>query len=557
MIDADPVATTQVEELIRAMVKALRAFQMYLPNNPMYHRAEESLHGAMTPVFEVLEDLSLLVDETQLIWDDQVVYEQANKGDSFAWSLYKDGMRALTLRRGVEKEIIGFLQTVSRARVMALDASDDLLTLLWEQDFQFVSYHFAEVVTEPWVYDPQATSMSSGQDDQDGVREEVRQAVESAPRPEGAVQLDEADATLYFLDETEIAQLTRQVEDEYQRDVRAASLAAIFDVFEVQGETGVRAEVVEILDNLFPHLLGRGQFRTVALILREVRGLREKVQDKDAEAAERLKAFVGRLSEPATIGQVLEALDDAPELPSGEDLAEVLRELEAPALGAILEYLPRLGSETVQKVVQSAASRLATAHSAELIRLLKTLPAAALPGAMSLAGGLALQAAVPALGDLIRHDASEVRLAAVEALGGLATPGAMAALEPAIDDEDRAVRTAAVAIVMDRRYMGALRRLEAAVTGKSKVVLERSERRQVFEAYAQIGGPSTLATLRGLLGGQGLLRRKSSSEIRTCAAYALGRIRLPEVRSLLEVLVQDKDLPVRHAASSVLREWPG
>ena len=85
MIDAEPVATTQVEELIRAMVKALRAFQMYLPNNPMYRRAEESLHGAMTPVFEVLEELSLLVDETQLVWDGQVVYDQASKGDSFAW----------------------------------------------------------------------------------------------------------------------------------------------------------------------------------------------------------------------------------------------------------------------------------------------------------------------------------------------------------------------------------------------------------------------------------------------------------------------------------------
>ena len=440
---------------------------------------------------------------------------------------------------------------------MAVDAGDDLLTLLWEQDFQFVSYHFAEVVTEPWVYDPQAASMGAGPSDQNEVREVVRQEVESAPRPDGSVQLDEADATLYFLDETEIAQLTRQVEDEYQRDVRAASLAAIFDVFEVQGERGVRGEVVEILDSLFPHLLGRGQFRTVAMILREVRGLREKIQDQDAEASERLKGFVARLSAPATIGQVLEALDTAPELPSGEDLAEVLRELEAPALGAILEHLPRLTSETVQQVVQSAAARLATAHSAELVRLLKTLPAEALPAAMSLTAGLALHTAVPSLGDLVRHVAPEVRLSAVEALGGLATPGAMAALEPAIDDPDRAVRTAAVAIVMDRSYMGALRRLEAAVTGKSPVALEPSERRQVFEAYARIGGPNTLATLRGLLVGQGLLRRKSSSEIRTCAAYALGRIRLPEVRDLLESLIQDKDLPVRHAAASILREWPG
>lgn len=556
MIDAELLAASRVEELVRAVVRALRAFQMYLPNNPMYHRAEETLQAALVPVFEVLEELSLMVDETRLVWEDQVVYEQASKPDSFAWGLYKDGMRVLTLRRGVKREIVTFLQTVSRARLLAADASDDLLTLLWERDFQHLSYHFAEVITEPWVYDPQAAAMAAGGPGEPAeVKEEIRREVESAPRPAGTVQLDEADATLYFLDETEIAQLTRQVENEYQRDVRGAALAALFDVFEIHGEDGVRAEAVAVLDNLFPHLLGRGELRTVAMILREVRGLRNKLRDDDPGACEGLRVFEAQLSEPATIGQLLEALDAAPVLPPTEVLAEVLRELEAPALGAILTHFPRLTSDTVRDLVRTSAAKLAAAHGGELVRLLKTLPEDALPGAVALAGELGLQSAVPGLGDLVRHSTPEVRLAAVEALGVLATPGALAAMEPAIDDQDRGVRQAAVTIVMNRSYMGAIRRLEAAVTGKSAVVLERSERRQVFEAYAQIGGSKALEILRGLLGGQGLFRRKSSSEIRTCAAYALGRIQLPEVRELLDELARDKDLPVRHAAASILREW--
>ncbi len=42
--------TSQVEELIRTLVKAQRAFQMYLPNNPVYHRAREALTTAFAPV---------------------------------------------------------------------------------------------------------------------------------------------------------------------------------------------------------------------------------------------------------------------------------------------------------------------------------------------------------------------------------------------------------------------------------------------------------------------------------------------------------------------------
>ena len=59
-------------------------------------------------------------------------------------------MRVLTLRKGVEEEEFGrFLQTVTRARHLSADASDDLLTLLWEQDFQKVTYQFAEVISDP------------------------------------------------------------------------------------------------------------------------------------------------------------------------------------------------------------------------------------------------------------------------------------------------------------------------------------------------------------------------------------------------------------------------
>jgi HEAT repeat protein len=46
------------------------------------------------------------------------------------------------------------------------------------------------------------------------------------------------------------------------------------------------------------------------------------------------------------------------------------------------------------------------------------------------------------------------------------------------------------------------------------------------------------------------------TEVRTCAVYALGRLRTPAARDLLTQLSSDKELPVRHAATSLLREWP-
>jgi hypothetical protein len=197
-LDAAILPASHVEELVRALLRALRAFQMYLPNNPMYQRGAQNLQEAFLPVWAVLGELTFTVTETELTWEGEAVYSQPNKSESFAFWLYKDGMRSFTLRKGCEEdEVVRLLQTISLARQLPADASDDLLTLLWEQEFTRVSYQFAEVIAEPLVLDPQALAMAAGSATPEVVRERVREEV-AEPRPAGMVDLEEFDATLYF-----------------------------------------------------------------------------------------------------------------------------------------------------------------------------------------------------------------------------------------------------------------------------------------------------------------------------------------------------------------------
>jgi HEAT repeat protein len=95
------------------------------------------------------------------------------------------------------------------------------------------------------------------------------------------------------------------------------------------------------------------------------------------------------------------------------------------------------------------------------------------------------------------------------------------------------------------------------VQGKARHELERAERRQFFEAYATLGGPEVLPVLAEILEPRKLFRRRrrEPSETRTCAAYAVARLRTPEARAVLERIQLDKDLPVRNAAARALREW--
>ena len=547
----------QVEELIRIIIKGLRAFQMYPPNNPMYQRNQQAIHDAFLPIWSTTPHLVLAVTESDLVWEEQVVYHQPNRQESFAWMLYKDGMRMLRLRPGVEEEeIVSFLQVVTRARLLAGDAADDLLTLLWEQEFLFVDYQFAESFAEggPALEPHPMTGGGSAVPEaaattREQVSGEVAEATTLAP------ELEEFDSTLYFLEEHEIRRLADQVALEYTRDVRQAAFDALLDTFELQPATVVRAEILDIFDNLFPNLLNRGEFRVVAGLLREFRAIAQRVAVMDPEIRNRLLSFQARLSEPAILAQLLQALEEAPVTPEDADLGMVLGELHAEGLETMLIFLPSLKRPALRRILEESVDRLGAAHQDTLLALLGRTESDAIPGAAALCGRLKLSVAVPALDRLLGHQEASVRRSVVEALGAIGSPGALAALEPALDDPDRGVRVAAVQVAVERGYRNALRRLEAAVQGRGPQELERAERRQFFEAYAVLGGPAILPILVDLLEPRGLFRRKESPEIRTCAAYAVARLQSPDARVVLERLEQDKELPVRNAAIRALREW--
>ncbi len=543
----------QVAEVINSLVKALRAFQMYLPNNPIYQRAAQNARAAFAPIWAVLDELVLTVQETDFTWEGETVYHQLQKNESLAWMLFKDGMRVLTLRRGVEEgELQRFLETVNRARFLAPNAGDDLLTLLWEQEFAHIQYHFVEGFGDEAVPEADTTAYGgSTEATATQVQQQVRE--EAPPRPPGIVDLEEFDSTLYFLDDREIQYIQDEVAKEYARDVRGAALATLYDVFEFEPRREYREEILGVLELLFPNLLNAGEFRTVAAMLRELRQLAQRAPQLAPEHRERLAGFEAKLGEPEIVRQLIQSLDEAAALPGDEDVTEVLRELRPAALGAIVGAIPTVATPHVRTLLEQAADRLAAGHPGEVLRLLKEPEHPALGEIVGMCGRLKLQGAVPGLGETIAHADAAVRLASVQALAEIATAGALTAMERAVDDADRAVRLAAVRFLGSRGYKNALRRIEPVVAGKAGRDVDLTEKMAFFEAYGAIAGGTAVATLQSMLLSRGLLGYRASPETRACAAMALGRIRTPEARAVLERAADDKELVVRNAVSRALR----
>jgi len=545
---------SQVAELLQTMVKALRAFQMYLPNNPIYQRAIQNVRNAFGPIWAASDELVLTIAETEIVWEEEVVYQQLNKADSLAWTLFKDGMRVLTIQKGAEQdELVRLLETVNRARFLPSEAGDDLMTLLWEQEFVGIKYHFIDFLSDGDGIKGSTRALGDG--DATAVETRRQQVREEAPaRPKGIVDLEDFDATLYFLDEAEVNQLTREVQEEYARDARLAALSGLLDLLEIQTDATVRSEILGIIETLFPNLLSKSEFRTVATVIREARVLLARATDLPPGIRTRLEGLETQLSQPAIVAQLIQSLDETPQLAGNREVTDLMGELRAPALGALIEAIPRIATPAVRSLAEATVDRLAAAHGTEVLRLLREPPEDALPAVVALCGRLGLPQAVPGLGDLLGHADPGVRAAAVEALARIGTPGAMGQLERAVDDADRNVRLAAVRAAGARGYKGALKRIEAVVLGKAVKEMDLTEKMAFFEAYGAIAGPPALKTLAGMLQPRGLLKLTQSSDLRACAAIALGKIRTPEARQVLASAAEDKDLVVRNAVHRALRE---
>jgi len=529
----------------------------------------EQLKTALLALWEETDAVQLMVTDTALEWYGVKVFEEPTKAvDSLPWMFFKDGLRELTLQKGFEeREVLDFLALVPRVR-RALPNEDDLLTLLWESEFTALQYRYVDVSDESgelgaspqlgrW---PKKADGGATDDPRDVVEEAKAEAsgasggTADTPKPPGIVRMDDFDATLYFLDEKEVEYLRRETLREYATDLRRSVLDSLLDIFEFQLDPLVRAEVLSDLEGLMLHLLSAGEFATVAYLLREAALTLERAREVQPESRERLGSLSARLSEPAALSQLLEAMDVAPTLPSSSDLNELFGQLHPSALSTIFAWLPRAQSHGLRPLLESAASRIAESATGELVKLIADPARDVALEAVRRCGAMRTAAGVPAMARLLEHGDRDMRLAVLAALTDIGSPGALQATERALADTDRDVRVGAARALMARQYRPALAKVEAVVKGRDIREADRTERLAYFELYGALCGDGGVAYLDGLLNAKGgLFARKEDPELRASAAVALGRIGTAASRESLQRADGDKDVIVRNAVGRALR----
>ena len=556
---AIPVA--EVEALMSTMAKALRAFVMYQPNNPVFQRFQRDLRTSIEQLWEEGLSLELVVTENGFRYAGHT-FTVGEGRDSLAFAFYKDGIRSLTLLPGFEDEVGPFLDAVNRAIQREADA-DDLITVLWEEDFVSLQYGYVDLLLEGLTIpdEPQQEPQAI----EGGVVGELAPAgeTEAGETETGAtgeltaksLTMDDFDETVYFLDQSEMAALQTEVEIEMERDVRRDVLNALFDRLEEPRYPDRQEEILGILDQLLPLLLSSGELKEAARVLDELGSVTSGDHPVLGPALrERVDALFDRLSEPDVLEQFVQALEDGAVAPGAAEVNLFFARLRPDAMPILIRFTEMSETPGVAERLESAVDGLAKRYPEEVNELLKSDEPLVVAGAARVAGRVGLGQAVDGLEAALEHPDRDVRMAAVNALVAIRVTAALQALTLALDDEDRDVRVAAVNALGAVGFASARDELRDHIHGKRIRNADLTEKMAFFEAYGAIGGSTAVQELADLLNAKGFLGRRNPTELRACAALGLGEAGTPEARTALEKARHDEDPIVRNAVVRALKE---
>lgn len=571
--ESETLPLREVKDLFGVLSKALRARQLYDENNPVYQRFVSGLRDAFRGLWESMDRLHVGVEEDRFTWMGEEVYRETNRTDSLAFLAYKDGVRDLSFLPGMEEEELDrFMDVLQRARYLR-SQGEDLLTLLWDEDLERIRYSYVDFLAEPVqgvampepdedslrkALEGELKGMGSGgepHEEEEGEQSTTTAGGEAAPdKPDGVVNQEDFNPTLYSLDPGEMATIQEELRMEEERDLRGAVLNALLDRLEEPGYPDRQEEIVSVLRTLLPNLLSRGGVADAARVLDELRTVLAKRSPQFTEATrERGERIFREISSAEALQELVRSLQDGTLRPKPKALADLLKHFQAGAMAPLLSAMENTTDPGLREVIAGAVGTIAKANRGEVTKLLASDELDVRLGALRLVGSLGLAEAAPAVAKILSDPNPALRRVAVETAGELRSATVMGGLQQVLSDPEPEIRVAAARVLGEAGYRPAAAAFRDLVQGKEIRAAELSEKMAIFEAYGQLGDPQAVGILGGILNSRGFLGRREPSEVRACAALGLGKVGDDAAARELEKASRDDDPVVRNAVSRALR----
>jgi hypothetical protein len=516
--------------ILQGVVKASRAFGIYLPNNPLHEKFFEELRLNLEAHLEEFGPLRLDMEHDGIRCLGETVYTNPELRENIAFRMYADGIRALTFDEGLEpRELRTFIDIV--ARPVAEDAADDVVTQLWAADLPHLTYQLAEV---PLAADNAALGLAEA--GLPGARETQERAVrrylsgiEAAPALPAL--LPAIAPQVFTLTEEELASLQERVAVEESCDPLQEVAGILEAILRVEADAAVFGEFAEIIGGICSDLLASGRVDQALRLL----GTLNRVVAAPAAPRAHVERVVALRQEILT-EESMTAL--AKLLSRGDGIErDVLRGLVL-ALGraAVAPFCRILGEvpdKETRKVLVEVLSEAGREAPELLLPFLEDERWYLVRNTIYILRRIATPVAAGAVRRLIGHRDARVRKESLLYFDEVADPSAEAVMLKFLDDGVSALRISAARCLARRRSRAGQTRLLALIATPAFASRPLEEREAVFEALADLDPERMLAAFREMLQKRRWFGAAKELEEVACAAAGLRRLGTPAALAVL------------------------
>jgi HEAT repeats len=520
----------EARDILQSLIKAKKNIRMYPDNNPIYVKTLDDVFTRFTNYLDYRDDFKLQIKQNSISHETEELYASTEKEDNLALFFFKDGLRELTFKKGLTRdELEEFLKIISR-EFDREEIDDDIVTLLWERDFENVQY----VVDEAFLVDVDEEDYEIKAEQH---LQEQATDVNDLMRAysDGFTGEDRQEMSVVPLSEKDLHMLVSELDKDASSKVEKL-VSILFELIYLSEKQGDVDETFQFIKDAIQFCMQHGDIPLITQIMRRARDIMEEPSLKES-GKNYFRMLSQYLGKQEIAGYLADMLDSSIEIDENV-YEEFIGYLDRNAIQPLIHYLGELKTVRARKHVIDALIILGRKDIESIAKGLDDQRWYLVRNIIYILRKIADKRSTEYLLRTVRHSDIRVRKEGIKALGELGGRDVIQTLRECLDDADPEIR------IMAAKAFGTI-----GTDVSKKIILEKisnktfkdkdfEEKKAFYEVLSRWKDQTVFDFLIQTLKKKALFGRSKNDENRACAAFCLSlqgrKDALPELESLRE-----------------------
>ena len=524
----DAEVAKRVEEMktfFDQFLRSLKNISIYRHNVSHFAEYMERAYKLLAAMLARYETVAIKVEQLGFKYFDEMIYQEDASEQNIAHKFYRDGVRILIFRNGLDPEqLLNFAMICLANFHQAEYMFEDMVSLMWKAEFPNIEYVVVEtfaVGTETqeeakaeidkivnYLYQ-QLTSQTEDRfqfarisledleielDDVEQAKGLVIKGSPAGPEVKARIlqQLEEEDA-VRALPKLVVIML-KLLEEDLDQDLGQA----LEDVF------------IQILDSFLMH----EDFRGINQMLRKIRNLsRKRLDPANLARIEQIEhSFTTRMGEAERLGRLADILDTTAEIKEPQEVYRYLLHLDEQAILPLLQALERMERLEARRLICDALAVLGRDQLDVFSRRLQSEKANLVRDMVYVIDKIDPPDKLKYIAKLLEHPNLAIRLETLKTLGSSGEASCQGYVLQALADRDPQMRITAARLLVNFDVAKASRTLLTLVRDQNFIRRSDKEQAAIYATLALTNTPDATHFFREQLRSTSLLGKKKLAE---------------------------------------------